>query len=382
MEFFGIQSHLGEKKFAYVDLFEYPHGNIERLPVAIIRGKENGPLFLLSANIHGNELHGLVALQEVIQELDPLKMKGCVIVLPTLNPAGLLTLKRSPFYTNSDPNRLWLDPKPKKEPIINYEDPYDKLLDPKNFPEIQEQVYSTISEIFKEVDYYIDLHCHFIQSVPFSYIDRVYYKEDDEKSQIESAKQLFDYNLAMVKLFNLPVVVEDSPRHYFRQDLHRSTTGSFVNGFRKPAFTVELGGSGIVKRDLIKIAKKGILNVLGWAKIIELEPKREPLIPDLDEKLWQEIPIRSTTSGLFIPLVKEGKLVEKGEPIIEIRNIFGETKEIIKAPEDGAVLAFYDDIGCYPNSELASFIVENKVILICPWNYDEKKEEKEKQDEH
>ena len=47
-----------------------------------------------------------------------------------------------------------------------------------------------------------------------------------------------------------------------------------------------------------------------------------------------------------------------------------------KAPEDGAVLAFYDDIGCYPNSELATFIVENKVILICPWNYDEKKEEK------
>ena len=49
----------------------------------------------------------------------------------------------------------------------------------------------------------------------------------------------------------------------------------------------------------------------------------------------------------------------------------------IKAPEDGTVLAFYDEIGCYPNSELATFIVENKVILICPWNYDEKKEEKE-----
>lgn len=52
MEIFGIQSHPGEKKFAYVDIFEYPHGNIEKLPVAIIRGKEDGPLFLLSANIH------------------------------------------------------------------------------------------------------------------------------------------------------------------------------------------------------------------------------------------------------------------------------------------------------------------------------------------
>ena len=69
-------------------------------------------------------------MQEIIQELDANKLKGTVIIVPTLNPAGLLTLTRSPFYIGkTDPNRLLPDPKPKKKPKLKYDDAYDEILD-------------------------------------------------------------------------------------------------------------------------------------------------------------------------------------------------------------------------------------------------------------
>ena len=95
--------------------------------------------------------------------------------------------------------------------------------------------------------------------------------------------------------------------------------------------------------------------------------------------MWREIRIRSSRSGFFIPLVKSGELVEKDSPIFEIRDIFGNVKEIITAVEKGTILGMWDDIRCYPNSELASFLIENKIDVVLPWEY-EIKEEKEKSD--
>jgi predicted deacylase len=376
MKLFNLESKKGEKVFGYVDMFEYPHGTKEKLPIVLIEGNEDGASFLLSGNIHGDEVHGLVTLQEVIKELDPTKMKGMVVIIPTLNPAGLLTLTRSPFYDRADPNRLWPDPKPKKEPKLKYDDPYDENLDPKKHPSIQESFYKKLAGYFDLFDFFIDLHCHSVRSFPYSYIDRVYY-DDEKKGEKEKAQQLFDQAHEMVKAFGFTIVFEDPPKHYFRQDLHRSTTGSFLNKNRKPSFTVELGSSNLVDLDIVKAAKTAVLNVLKWSKIIDGEIEEIKTIPVLKEKLWREILVRTKESGFYIPVVKHGEIVQKDEPIAVVHDIFGEIKETILAPDYGTIMAFYDDIRCYPNSEIASFLVENTVDVICPWEYEEKEEKKE-----
>lgn len=58
MEVFDIHSKKGEKVFGHIDMLEYPHGTKERLPICLIEGLEEGPTFLLTGNIHGNELQG------------------------------------------------------------------------------------------------------------------------------------------------------------------------------------------------------------------------------------------------------------------------------------------------------------------------------------
>ncbi|MHA2308274.1 MAG: hypothetical protein ACXABJ_03265, partial [Candidatus Heimdallarchaeaceae archaeon] len=66
MRIFDIESVPGRKVFEFVEMFEYPHGTVEKMPIVIIQGAEEKPVFLLTGNIHGNEVHGLVTLQEVI----------------------------------------------------------------------------------------------------------------------------------------------------------------------------------------------------------------------------------------------------------------------------------------------------------------------------
>ena len=378
MNIFGIESRKGEKVFGYIEMFEYPHGTTEKLPICIIEGDEEGPTFLFTGNIHGNELHGLVALQEIIQEIDPTKVKGKIIIVPTLNPAGLLVLKRSPFYIRADPNRLWPDSKPKKESKLRYVDLYDDNLDSSKYPNIQEIFYTRFSNILSEIDYFADLHCHAIGSLPFSYLDRVYFDEDIEGAK-EKAEKLYEKTKNLVEAFGLTIVIESPPKHYFESKLQRSTTGSFVNKFRKPGFTVELGAADYVDVDLVKIAKKGIWNVLKYTGILEGDIEPIKTIPVLKDNLWREIKIRSSTSGYYIPLAKCGEMIEKGDPIFEIRDVFGNIKETIISVHKGTILGIWNDIICYPNSELASYIIENDIDVILPWEY-EKKDEEEKRE--
>lgn len=377
MKIFDLESKLGEKVYGYLNMFEHPHGTIEKLPIAIIEGKNQGPVFLLTANIHGNELQGLIAIQEIIQELVPDEINGIIIIVPSLNPGGLLTLTRSPFYDNQDPNRLWPNPKPKKEQKFIYSDPYEEVSDPEKNPSVQEQFYTKFASIFDHVDYYIDLHCHATRSLPFSYLDRVYYDEKVEGEQ-EKAELLFQKTLEFVKSYGFTIVIEGTPRDYFKNNLQRSTTGSFVNKYRKPGFTVELGPSDIVLPEIVKAAKKGIYNTLIWLKMIKKEPQEIIEFPVHLDILWREVVIRTKSSGFYIPKVKPGELVAKEQEIISVHNIFGETIEKIKAPEKGIVLAFFSDTRCYPNRPLAVFLIENKLEYIFPWEY-EKKEEKDEE---
>lgn len=49
------------------------------LPVTVVAGADEGPVLLLIAGEHGNEYESIIALQEVLRELDPKKIKGRVV---------------------------------------------------------------------------------------------------------------------------------------------------------------------------------------------------------------------------------------------------------------------------------------------------------------
>ncbi len=80
-------------------------------------------------------------------------------------------------------------------------------------------------------------------------------------------------------------------------------------------------------------------------------------------------------------MVNIGEIVEKNQPIIEIRDVFGKVKDTITAPERGALLAVWDDVKCYPNEEIGVFLIKNDLGVIMPWEYEEKEEKNEEKKE-
>lgn len=84
-----------------------------------------GPTFLVTANIHGDEVTGVLVVHRFLDflEKNPLN-SGRVVIIPSLNPSGHLADSRTPLFQNKDPNRCWPEYKPKKQP---HEDPLDWL---------------------------------------------------------------------------------------------------------------------------------------------------------------------------------------------------------------------------------------------------------------
>jgi uncharacterized protein len=58
------------------------------IPVAVIRGPKPGPTLALVAGAHGTEYASIIALEKLIQELNPADISGTVIIVPLVNIAS------------------------------------------------------------------------------------------------------------------------------------------------------------------------------------------------------------------------------------------------------------------------------------------------------
>ena len=58
------------------------------IPVVVVRGNKPGPVLALVSGAHGTEYASIIALEKVIQSLDPAQVSGTVIILPLVNIAS------------------------------------------------------------------------------------------------------------------------------------------------------------------------------------------------------------------------------------------------------------------------------------------------------
>src|SRR5215472_5307202 len=74
----------GQKATGFI---EVPAGTdaATSIPVAVIRGAKPGPVLALVSGAHGTEYASIIALEELIQSLDPAQVAGTVIIVPLVN---------------------------------------------------------------------------------------------------------------------------------------------------------------------------------------------------------------------------------------------------------------------------------------------------------
>ncbi|MBS0263653.1 MAG: succinylglutamate desuccinylase/aspartoacylase family protein [Planctomycetes bacterium] len=355
----------GRISYGTYPLFDQPTGGIEELPVVIAQGNSKGPTFWLTAGIHGNEHSGLQVLHLLLNRELVRQLHGTIVCIPALNPSGLQGMRRESYFHRGDPNRLFPDGKPKGN--------RDPDIDP---PSILEQAYTRLfAEIKASANYWIDLHNTWTGSISMVYRDRVYYRNDGTAAQIKAAKaeaEKLDQRIEdMCRAYGHSVLCEMASEAYFDDRLHRSTTGAAVNAARIPGLTMELGTGHMPDPAIVQAALVGLKNVLRWAGMLDGAP--EPVtgikIVNLGYRCRRRSTPRVPLSCIVRHLVDAGDLVKQGDPIAEIRDIWGRPvgEKVLRSEYDGWIMGRTHGIVRYEGEEICGMGVRDDLPTVLPY---------------
>lgn len=89
-DFNGSSVAPGARARVEVPVARLPTGTWLGLPVVIMHGMKSGPTLWLSGAVHGDELNGVMIIDELVQRLDPLMLSGTVLAVPVVNGFGLI----------------------------------------------------------------------------------------------------------------------------------------------------------------------------------------------------------------------------------------------------------------------------------------------------
>jgi predicted deacylase len=253
------------------------------VPIACIVGKP-GPTALLVAGIHGDEFEGPVVLSRLIDETDPARIDGRLIILPAFNSPAVLASQRTSPLDGRNLNRAF--------PGDPNGGPTDMLAD------------FLVSVLLPEADLVIDLHSGGKASVFAT--SALATRSDDH--------DLMQANLTLARAFGAPMIWMLGAYN----DTRSLNAAALAAGV--PMIAAELGGGGGTDPKQVSMAMVGVKRCLAHAGIIS-----EPL-PDSAESVLVETRsgadnIYAPTSGLFDRHFAAGDRVKTGQLAGYIRPI-------------------------------------------------------------
>lgn len=90
----GVSFKPGESGQVNLQIAKLPTHTVIDLPVFIFRGKKPGPVMLLTAGVHGDELNGVETIRRMVKEKSIIPDCGTVIAVPIVNIYGFLNNNR------------------------------------------------------------------------------------------------------------------------------------------------------------------------------------------------------------------------------------------------------------------------------------------------
>jgi hypothetical protein len=305
----------------------------------------------------------MAAIHDVVKPDLLENLRGTVVAIPSLNPAGLRTVRRVPYFESQDPNRSFPGyTGPVSDPVTAERQQHPPSIYDLAMERLFQDIHST-------ADYLVDLHCYGLQSSSFTIRDRVLYHKEEE---LPTANSLYRQMDEMCRAFGLPVVNESEAGRYVDQKLHRSTSGAALNEARIPAITVELGLIGGVDPDALSAGRTGLYNVLKWAGMLPGEPEKiiSVPVPEVPFSTRRENSPRARASGILRYHVRPGDIVSEGDLIGTLTDIFGtpvpEFSEI-RAESDGWIISLSRGAICYQGQTVTNMAMRDDAPMVEPF---------------
>ena len=263
------------------------------IPVIIERSKEKGPVVLLTAGIHGDEINGVEIVRQIIARGINKPKRGTIICIPVLNVFGFLSMRRY-FPDGKDLNRVF--PGSKKGSLAS------------------QFAYQFVHQILPHIDLCIDYHTGGASRFNAPQIRLAATNEDQ---------------LDLANVFNAPFTL-------ITKNLGK-TFRSICDKMTIPMLLFEGGKS---KSSDIAIARHGVSGTLRVLNHLDMLDSRFEVPENIHKTvtIYTSFWVRAKQSGLLHIKVAPGQKVAKGQLLASITDPYGTMRKTVLSTEPGYII--------------------------------------------
>lgn len=281
----------------------------------IFCGKNEGKTLVITAGVHGCEYVGIETSLRLINELNPKKMSGNIIICPILNMDG--------FY-NGVKRISTVDGK-----NLNREFPGDK-----EGSITQKIAYDVEKYLYPLADFIVDLHGGDINESLTPLIFFPYASGEEIKSYVGDIASRMNVDFRVGS--------------YANNGLY-----SYAAKKKIPAMLYERGSKGLwseadvlaEKEDLYRLIK--MLGILKEGYNISINKNQKEIV--------KAEYVEAKSEGLWYPHVKQSDSVKKGELLGILKDIEGDILQEVRAEFDARVLYYTLSLGVRQNDALIAY---------------------------
>ncbi len=290
----GITAQPATRATGFLDVDHTPGGSVLRIPLMVINGAAAGPTCLVTTGVHGDDLTSLPVVWEAARRIEPQELRGQWVGVPVANPPAF---DAGSHLTPGDHKSL-------------------------SFPgrrdgTVSERIAFALEQhLLPAADYVVDMHGGSIRSTL-----AVLAMVEETGSRTQEVQE------RMALAFGPDVIIRKSHRPDPPRGL---TTEANVRGI--PALVIGMGVFGFDPA-FTERGTRGLLNVL---RALEALPG-EAGPPSHHVDALVEVYHQSPASGVFFPSVRVMEVVEDGQVLGLVRDMFGEIVSEVRAQTAGVV---------------------------------------------
>ncbi|HET6244582.1 MAG: succinylglutamate desuccinylase/aspartoacylase family protein [Bacteroidetes bacterium] len=286
----GVTVRPGESAQVSLNTYRLPTRTVIDIPVFVYRSLEDGPVVLLLAGMHGDEINGVEIIRSLIVNNTFSKLhKGTVIAIPVINIVSFVYGTRS-LPDGRDLNRC--------------------------FPgsiggSLGSRIaHDLMSEIIPQISFGVDFHTG-----------------GASKSNFPQIRCSFGalQNLELAEQFGSPFIINSG--------LRDKTLRKEAANIGKTILVYEGGESSRFDQLAIKEGIDGCKRLFVHLKMIEAKTK-----PGITKLIQKTTWVRAKNSGLFHPVKKNGAFVKKNELLGTVTDPYGEFETEIIASASGYII--------------------------------------------
>ncbi len=282
---------LGQKHRVLLEVMEDSLGQPIELPTLVARGRRDGPVFGLTAALHGNEINGLPAIHRLFEKIELTQLRGTIVAVCVVNVPGFRLHQRE-MDNGTDLNTIF--PGRAKG----------------NVPQVF--AHRFMQRVVSKFDRLLDLH-----TASFGRVNSLYVRAD------------MDNPIARRMAYLL------RPQIILHNRASDRTLRGTATAAKIPAVTIEIGDPQRFQPNFIRLTVQGTRRLLQDAKMLPKKKLQLGPAPVVCESSRWHYTDRGGLLRVF-PELKEA--VTKSQVIAEIRNPFGDLICEYKAPRDGIVI--------------------------------------------